>query len=55
MAKKSKSKKKRKPKCRNVEIVFMLLHCKGGFIKSKKDKRIQNKKQKEMKESENNE
>ncbi len=50
MTKKKNSKKKRKPKCRNIEIMFMLLHCKGGFIKSDKFKRLKNKEQKELKE-----
>lgn len=49
--KKSKnSKKKRKPKCRNLDVLFMILHCKGGTIKSDKFKRLKNKELKEMEE-----
>ena len=50
MAKKKKSKKKRKPKCRNLDVMQMILHCKAGIIKSDIYKRIQNKNHKEMEE-----
>jgi uncharacterized protein with PIN domain len=46
-------KKKRKPKLRNLDVVWMLTHCKGDYHKDKRFKRIKERLREELNEQSN--
>lgn len=44
----SKTYKREMKKARNLEAMNMILHCKGGAMKDKREKRLNNPKRKDM-------